>query len=299
MKKTLLICLLLIFTAHAADFEKILLYDKYTLAGTYPYKKGTREFQWATISQKLDSIQQFTKNNETLALLTNYKNWRGNAPLAIVTKTDEYGSVVDKYGVPKNQAIPLYAPSDTHVERYGKDGSLVAITDSINNFYIIKHSYIEGIWKIPKKYIKKLDATSFEKVIVIDRTNQNIAALQYLDTTWVVRSMNPATTGLHKPPYQRTTPLGVFVMQNKNSKMIYHADGTKEIGGYAPYANRFCCGGYIHGVPVNLPRTKMIEYSATLGTTPRSHMCVRNATSHAEFIYKWTNSYETLIIVIE
>lgn len=299
MKKTFFICLLLISTAYAVDFEKILLFNKYTLHDSYNYKKEARKFQWDIINVKLDSIRQFTNNNQSLALLTNYKNWRGVAPIATQTMIDAYGYVVDKFGVPKNQSIPLYDCNTSLVERYGKDGSLVGIIDSINNFYIIKHSYIDGKWKVPKKYVKKLWVNEFEKVIVVDRNNQNIAALQFIDTVWIVRSMNPATTGLHKPPYQRETPLGIFVMQSKTPKMIYHEDGTTKVGGYAPYANRFCCGGYIHGVPVNLPHTKTIEHSATLGTTPRSHMCVRNATSHAKFIYDWTNIYETLIIIIE
>lgn len=55
--------------------------------------------------------------------------------------------------------------------------------------------------------------------------------------------------------------------------MIYLVDGSKETGGFAPYANRFTNGAYIHGVPVNAPRKSLIEYSPSLGTTPRSHMC--------------------------
>ena len=111
--------------------------------------------------------------------------------------------------------------------------------------------------------------------------------------------MNPATTGRENPPVMRQTPLGIFVIQNKLPKMQYLKDGTSEIGGYAPYASRFSGGGYVHGVPVNLPGTEMIEYSQTLGTTPRSHMCVRNATSHAKFIYDWAPVEGTLVFVIE
>lgn len=66
--------------------------------------------------------------------------------------------------------------------------------------------------------------------------------------------------------------------------MLFLKDGSSALGGYAPYASRFTNGAYIHGVPVNVPRTAMIEYSWSLGTVPRSHMCVRNATSHAKFI---------------
>ncbi|KAA4668286.1 L,D-transpeptidase, partial [Bacteroides ovatus] len=50
---------------------------------------------------------------------------------------------------------------------------------------------------------------------------------------------------------------------------------------------------------VNAPRKTQIEYSPSLGTTPRSHMCVRNATSHAKFIYDWAPVNETIIFVLE
>lgn len=58
-------------------------------------------------------------------------------------------------------------------------------------------------------------------------------------------------------------------------------------------------GAYLHGVPVNYPDNKLIEYSWTLGTTPRSHMCVRNATSHAKFMYDWAEVEKTLVIVFD
>ena len=67
----------------------------------------------------------------------------------------------------------------------------------------------------------------------------------------------------------------------------------------APYANRFTNGAYIHGVPVNAPRKSLIEYSPSLGTIPRSHMCVRNATSHAQFVYDWAPVNETIVFVLE
>ena len=107
------------------------------------------------------------------------------------------------------------------------------------------------------------------------------------------------TTGQHRPPYAQETPLGIFVVQEKKARMIYLVDGSKETGGFAPYASRFTNGGYIHGVPVNAPRKSLIEYSPTLGTTPRSHMCVRNATSHAKFVYDWAPVNETIVFVFD
>ena len=111
--------------------------------------------------------------------------------------------------------------------------------------------------------------------------------------------MNPITSGLHRPPYAQETPLGIFLIQEKKQKMIYHEDGSTEIGGFAPWASRFTNGAYLHGIPVNVPRTALIEYSPSLGTTPRSHMCVRNATSHAKFIYEWAPEEKTIVFVLE
>jgi lipoprotein-anchoring transpeptidase ErfK/SrfK len=145
-----------------------------------------------------------------------------------------------------------------------------------------------------------MDVNTFGKVIFVDRRNQNIATLEKSGDKWLVRSMNPATTGLHRPPYQMETPLGVYVIQEKKQKMFYMGDGTGVIEGYSPYASRFTRGGYIHGVPINNPEaTQLIEFSASLGTTPRSHMCVRNATSHAKYVYEWAPTLEALVYIIE
>ena len=81
--------------------------------------------------------------------------------------------------------------------------------------------------------------------------------------------------------------------------MIFLKDGSAATGGFAPYASRFHNGGYIHGVPTNAPASHLLEYSPTLGTIPRSHMCVRNATSHAKFIFDWAPVNETIIFVLE
>ncbi len=93
--------------------------------------------------------------------------------------------------------------------------------------------------------------------------------------------------------------IGYVCLARKEAKMIFLKDGSTATGGFAPYANRFNNGGYIHGVPTNAPAKGIIEYSYTLGTTPRSHMCVRNATSHAKFIFDWAPVNETIIFVLE
>ena len=236
------------------------------------------------------------------AILQNYKNRNGEAPLVKNFKRNAYGRVADTLGVERYQSVPLYLLTDTVTpERYGQDGELTRFIEDGENFVKAEPIFTEGEWMIPKKYVKVIgDTVVFNKAIFVDRHNQNITALERTEKgKWVVRSMNPSTTGLHRPPYAQETPLGMFVLQEKKVKMIFLKDGSKETGGYAPYASRFTDGAYIHGVPVNEPRKRQIEYSWSLGTTPRSHMCVRNATSHAKFIFDWAPVNETIIFVLE
>ena len=111
--------------------------------------------------------------------------------------------------------------------------------------------------------------------------------------------MNHATTGVQKPQQAQEPPTGIFALQEKKEKMYYVRDGTSQIAGYAPYASRFTNGAYVHGVPVQLPRKSIIEYSPSLGTTPRSHMCVRNASSHSKFIFDRATVKETIVVVFD
>lgn len=295
---TLLVCGVIAF--FSATIRKDLLYDKYSLADEYSVGKDKRMYQWNKIEEFLDTLENFQNRNFLFAVLTNYKNQTGIPPTVEPYRVDKYKQVTDTFGVSRNQAIPLYYTSelDTLV-RYALDGSLAAILNSDSTSTKVELLLPKGIWYIPNKYIRKIGPIRFLKTIFIDRKNQNIATLELTDTTWLARSLNPITTGVERPPFKKATPLGIFVTQNKTKEMKFYVDGSHEIGGYAPFATRFSGGGYLHGVPVNLPATAHIEYSPTLGTTPRSHMCVRNATSHAEFLYNWIDPYSTIVFVYE
>lgn len=286
------------------EIEKDLLYDKHTLEDTYPYKDTTREFQWEKMKERLTLLESIQKELTQWAILQNYKNRNGEAPLVKVFKRDAYKRVSDTLGVERYQSVPLYFLNDTVTpEIYGRDGSLVRVRQMKegSRFALIQTVYEkEEEWYTPQKYVKQIgDTLAFNKAIFVDRNNQNIATLEHVGTKWLVRSMNPSTTGRHHPPYAQETPIGMYVLQEKKPRMIYLVDGSKETGGFAPYASRFTNGAYIHGVPVNAPRKSLIEYSPSLGTTPRSHMCVRNATSHAQFVYDWAPVNETIIFVLE
>lgn len=289
----------------AADIKltKDFAFDNYTLADEYPYEDTNRVFQWDKIKEKLAFIDNFQREKKHYAVLQNYKNKNGEAPVVGNYLRNAYKRVSDTLGTERYQSVPLYREGNHDVPvLYGRDGSLVELlsSDTIPMIKVAGLSF-EGTWEVPKRYVKTIgDTVVFNHVVVVDVTNQNICTIERLEeTSWRIRSMNPATSGMHKPPYSKETPTGIFVLQEKKPKMLYLKDGTKTIQGYAPYASRFTNGGYIHGVPTQSPNARIIEYSASLGTVPRSHMCVRNASSHAKFIYDWAKTFQSLIIVID
>lgn len=287
--------------AEAIEVEKKLLYDKYTLNDSYPYKNSTRQFQWDKINKYLSQIESIQTAPATWGILQNYKNLNGEAPLVKNYHRNEYDRIADNFDIERYQAVPLYSVDNLeNPVRYGQDGDLIKIIEENDDFIKAESVYFGGVWMIPKKYVHTINShNAFTKTIFVDRTNQNIALIETVDDKWLIRSINPVTTGLHKPPYEMSTPVGIFVIQEKKSKMFYYKDGTTQIAGYAPHASRFSTGAYLHGVPLNGVHAKEIEYSNTLGTTPRSHKCVRNATSHAKFIYDWAPVDETLVIVFD
>jgi len=289
----------------AADIQltKDLTFDKYTLDDNYPYKDTIRAFQWDKIKEKLAYIDNFQRDRKYYAVLQNYKNRNGEAPVVTNYIRNAYKRISDTLGTERYQSVPLYQAGSPDVPiLYGRDGSLVELlsSDTIPMIKVAGLSF-EGTWEVPKRYVQTLgDTVAFNQVVVVDVTNQNICTIERSkETTWRIRSMNPATSGMHKPPYSMETPTGIFVLQEKKPKMLYLKEGTQTIQGYAPYANRFTNGGYIHGVPTQSPDARIIEYSNSLGTVPRSHMCVRNASSHAKFIYDWAKTLQSLIIVID
>lgn len=284
--------------------EKDITFDKYTLADSYPYKDTlTRSFQWNKIKESLFLLDSIQAEHSEWAILQNYKNRNGEAPLVKNYVRNEYTRISDTLGVERYQSVPLYTLQDTVTgERYGRDGFLVKHLGDVGSYIKVSTPSFPGEWLVPKKYVKAIAETkSFEKAIFVDVTNQNIATLEKIGKKWLVRSMNPATTGMHKPPYQQETPEGIFVIQENKPRMVFLKDGSVATGGYAPFASRFTNGAYIHGIPVNTTdrnSKKIIEFSSSLGTTPRSHMCVRNATSHAKFIYEWAPPQKTIVFVI-
>ena len=280
--------------------EKELLYDQHTLTDTYPYKDTTREFQWDKIRAGIRLLDSIRQKPSRWAIFQNYRNKNGEAPLVRNFHRDAYKRVSDTLGIERYQSVPLYLPDDTlTAERYGRDGTLVKLLDDSDHLFHIQTIYTNGEWLVPGKYVKPIaDSVTFDKAYS-SMSPTKISQRSSIRVPMACQKHESGNNRAAPPPYAQETPLGIFVVQEKKARMIYLVDGSKETGGFAPYASRFTNGGYIHGVPVNAPRKSLIEYSPTLGTTPRSHMCVRNATSHAKFVYDWAPVNETIVFVFD
>ena len=122
-------------TPEQIHITKELLYDKYTLEDTYPYKDTTRNFQWDKIKEQLALLENIQQQPSQWAILQNYKNRNGEAPLVRTFKRNAYGRVADTLGVERYQSVPLYLLTDTLVpERYGQDGELTRFLEDGEKF---------------------------------------------------------------------------------------------------------------------------------------------------------------------
>ncbi len=290
-------------TANDIVTERKLKYDKHTLEDTYPYNDTTRSIAWEEIKQQLAFIENAQQSDVNWGVLCNYKNLRGEAPLVKDWKRNAYKRVSDMFHTERYQSVPLYSENATTTAlRYGRDGWPIKILGEVGSYIHLELLEIEGQWLAPKKYVDSLghsDSVKFEHVVIVDRNNQYGVTLERSEKgKWLARSVNPVTTGRFKPPYAQPTPLGIFVLQEKKTKMFYTKDGSSELAGYAPFASRFTNGAYLHGVPTQNPHADYKEWSWSLGTVPRSHMCVRNASSHAKFIFDNFPTKRTFVVII-
>lgn len=284
-----------------------------------------RGFQFGKMIQSADRLRALVENGK-VAHVDNYKNRSGWAPR-------HGGQDADDFGLGRDQSAPAYFQPDTAGDfRYLTDGALVSVLGETGDFMEVSPVDFEGVYYVPKKYLPpEPKLTALNKVVVVDRKNQNEAVFERAGQEWKLISYLMATTG-ENAKFKQETSLGNFMVIEKKSKFMYLGDISKEIEGYAPFALRFNGGAYIHGVPVNYksvtnkvvvqqpvldPLGNIItpavtrdvvvgrkdpgiqEYLSSIGTTPRSHKCVRNYTSHAKFLYDWAEIGSTAVIVIE
>lgn len=311
------------------EWYRVYWYEKDQIKTGYIYSKVVR-FRTFRLGMAMDQINQlddYLKDHDNMAKISNYKNANGWAP-------SYKGQKFDALGNQRDQSAPLYETSDGKGEfRYLPDGMIVDVLGAENGMYKVHVFDHEANGYIPKKYLSfQNQVKDLKQVIFVDIKNQNISSYEYADDLWHLKSLSYATTGMEAEFKEPTVP-GTYAAIQKKDKFLYLDDVTKELDGYAPYAIRFNGGAYLHGFPVNYKWNTvqelvkeaeydeqgvllqeavyeekrvgspidpgLIEYSYTLGTIPLSHKCVRNPTSHAEFLYNWIVLNEAMIIVVD
>ena len=263
-----------------------------------------RSFRLTAMFEEVRTLQQVMERSR-IGYVFNYRHIHGMAPA-------HRGRNEDTYGVSRNQSAPGYVDLELSDFRYFSDGMLVALLDETEAFYLVSTPSFPGEYWVPRRYISFTNAPpALKQAVVIDDVYQNEAVFQLVDLEWQLISYTFATTGIQKGSYHFETPKGHFMAIEKRPFFWYVEDGTYNISGFAPYSIRFSGGGFIHGVPVELGQEQTPyntsptdpknhrEYLFTIGTTPRSHKCVRNFTSHAKFLYDWLEVGEAAFIIIE
>lgn len=318
------------FTKSDSDeWYRVYWYEKNEIKTGYVYSKIVkfRTFRLELAKTKIDELVNYFVDHNNMATISNYKNINGYAP--------RYnGKSEDAFGNARDQSAPLYRSPDSNSEfRYLPDGLVVDVLGAENGYYKVHVFDHDSEGYISKKYLSfQNQVEKMNQAIIVDIKNQNISSYQLTEEKWVLKSLSYATTGMESEFKEPTVP-GTYAAIQKKDKFLYLDDKTKELDGYAPYAIRFNGGAYLHGFPVNYRWNKvqelvkdaeydeqgtliqeavyeekrvgspidpgLIEYSYTLGTVPLSHKCVRNPTSHAEFLYNWIVLNEAMIIVVD
>lgn len=258
-----------------------------------------RNFRFERMEEAINELKQQLARGK-LHFISNYKNKNGAPP----QKGD---AAVDEYGYRVYHSAPAYKQADTGSDfRYIPDGMLVRILDETDEFYHVDAITFGDDYYIPKQYIDP-NATldRLRHVVVVDRKQQNLASFELGENKLNLVSYTLCTTGM-PGEFSFETTLGSYKAIEKRERFEYLKKGTQDIAGYAPFAIRFTGGAYIHGIPVAYEKRDgeivdpgLIEYLHTIGTFPRSSMCVRNYTSHAEFLYNWMDTTNGAVIVIE
>lgn len=258
-----------------------------------------RSFKFQEMQSAVNELIQELAQGK-LHYISNYKNYNGAPP-------NKNNAQIDEFGYRSYHSAPAYTEANSNSDfRYIPDGILVRILDETGDFYYINVPTFKSNYYVPKQYINRENTfNTLRHVVVVDRNQQNQASFEVAENGLNLVSYTFSTTGLPGQDSYETT-LGSYKAIEKKDRFLYLGNGTQEIAGYAPYAIRFTGGAYIHGVPVQFIEKNgekvdpgKAEYLHTIGTFPRSSMCVRNYTSHAEFLYNWMDIENGAVIVIE
>ena len=258
-----------------------------------------RSFRFERMKEVINVLREEVAAGD-LHFISNYKNQNGTPP-------QEGDAAVDEHDYRVYHSAPAYEEPSTEANyRYAPDGKLVRILNETDDFYHVNIPTFGDNFYIPKQYIDPdVRFNNLNHVLVVDNDQQNQAAFEVVEDGLNLVSYTLSTTGMAGEFSFRTSP-GLYKAQEKRDRFQYLKKGEDEIAGYAPYALRFSGGAYVHGIPVSYEEENgeridpgLTEYIHTIGTFPRSSMCVRNFTSHAEFIYNWMDNQSGAVLVID
>ena len=310
--------------ADGADWYRVRVSAKGAV-GYIPASAGTpKAFQVGKSLARIEALKRMADLPGTVRV-SNYKNRNGKPP-QLPSKKE-----ADEHGYLRDQAAPAYlAPDKTSSFRYAPDGTMAQLLGTSGDYSQVYIPTFDEVRYIPSKYIygaKTDQIESLTQVAVVDRKYQNIMTFEYIDGQWNVVSYCYISTGKNSG-YAKPTPVGDFIAIEKKKagkyglgEFWYLADGADpgaedlKFEGYAPYAVRFTGGAYLHGLPrgvsyttdpvtgestLVMPKALTTEsYGTFLGVRPESHMCVRNYTSHAKYMWQWFKIGSGAVLVIE
>jgi len=261
-------------------------------------REVNKEKALAKIKELNDFVTKKIAENKTLVVTQTY---------AYDQELDGQKNTLDAEGERAANASKFYkSPDEKSKWYYYPDRSLVAIEGYEKDFVKLSVPSRDNFLYIKKSKFKFTKESKFtgliEKVVFVDRINQNTQLYDYAGGEFLLTHSSKSTSGYNNNINSYRTPKGFYIVSNIKPFMMYYEDAKPEDvekkTGRALYAVRFSGGYYLHGIPLK-DELKGEEREITrkrvasiLGSHPSSHGCVRNSDEDAKFIYDWTNSLE-------
>lgn len=287
------------------DFAKIFYREKdgldyvaYIKRNEVFVREVNREKALTKIKELNDFVMRKTIEKKELVVTQTYTYIQG---------TEGHKNIADSEGERASSASIFYKEPNLKAKWvYLGDRSLIAIEGEEKDYIKVSTPGREEFLYIRKKDFKFTRGTKIpeiiQKVIFVDRINQNTQLYDYVDGQFVLTHSSISTTGYNDNKNSYKTPKGYYIVSNIKPFMLYYEypkSGNEERKlGRALYAVRFSGGYYLHGIPLKdelrgeeRERTRR-RVASILGSHPSSSGCVRNSDADAKFIYEWTNSYE-------
>lgn len=244
-----------------------------------------RVFRFDKMMQRINDVEKFiAENNASQTELASTNSYVPNPyNKDMLRKKDKYGTSLDQNIIAKYNDELIYVP----------DRSILSVISEGKTEAKVR---VEGIPEYPltieKKYISRRPKVyeGFNKVIVADIDNQNLAAFEKINNEWVLISYIYGKTGIESL-LGFETPRGSFIVPVLKYEMGYRGTYGEDLG-IARYAIRFSGGGYLHGTPVDYAEEPnkeffLLQKETGLGTFKGTRKCIRNTESHAKFLFEW------------